>query len=455
MDLIIRNGTVVTASEVYAADVAIEAGKILQIGQGLAPASREIDASGMYLLPGGVDAHTHLDTELLGYRSADDFYSGTVAAACGGVTTIVDYAMPGLGQSLQGAVETWQQKAHGKAIIDYGLHPVILEPTPQIIAEMAEAVADGYTSFKLFMIGMGRFDEFAPQYLKVMARAGQLGALTNIHAEDQCLITYLTEQLTSAGRFGVRHLAEARPRLCEGLAVQRAITMARYADAPIYLVHLSCQEGLEPLCQARARGQIVYGETRPIYLHLSQERFAEAEGERYIGWPPLREATQQQVLWDGLRSDTLQTVATDHCSWHLTQKKVGKTVDELLPGMANLETIMPMLYSEGVGKGRLSLNRFVQVMATNPAKLFGLYPQKGTIAVGADADLVVFDPTRHVTIQHRNMHSRSDYEVYEGFEVTGWPVMTLSRGEVIVDRGTVLGQAGRGRLLKRRTFTAL
>jgi dihydropyrimidinase len=231
--------------------------------------------------------------------------------------------------------------------------------------------------------------------------------------------------------------------------------MARYAEAPIYLVHLSCEEALAPIREARARGQIVYGETRPIYLHLSRERFEGPEGERYIGWPPLREASQMQAMWDGLRTDNLQTVATDHCGWTLEQKKKGKTVDELLPGMSNLETILPMLYSEGVGKGRLSLNRFVEVISTNPAKLFGLYPQKGTIAVGSDADIVIFDPKKEVTIRHRDMHSRSDYELYEGFQVAGWPVMTLSRGEVIVDNGKALGQAGRGQLLKRKKFTVM
>jgi len=455
MDLIIRSGTVVTASEIYQADVGVEAGKVKQIGQGLGPAAQEIDASGKYLFPGGVDVHTHVDFELLGHRSADDFYSGTLSAACGGVTTIVDYALPEPGQSIQGSIEAWQKKAHGKAVIDYGLHPAILDPTPQIIAEMADAVADGYTSFKLFMIGMARFDELAPQYLKVIAQAGRLGALTNIHAEDQCLISYLTEQLNTAGKLGVRYFADSRPRSAEGLAVQRAITMARYADAPIYLVHLSCEESLAPIREARAHGQVVYGETRPIYLHLSRERFEEPDGERYIGWPPLREASQVQAMWDGLRSDNLQTVATDHAAWNMAQKKAGKTVDELLPGMSNLETLLPMLYSEGVGKGRLSLNRFVEVISANPARLFGLYPQKGTIAVGSDADILIFDPTKEVTIRHRDMHSRSDYELYEGFHVTGWPTMTLSRGEVIVDNGKVLGQAGRGKSLKRARFTEM
>lgn len=455
MDLVIRNGTVVTHGDIYQADVGIEGGKVKQIGLGLGPAGKEIDANGKYLFPGGVDVHTHVDLELLGNRSVDDFYSGTAAAACGGVTTIVDYALPEPGQSIQGSIEAWQKKAEGKAVIDYGLHPAILEPTQKIIDEMADAVADGHTSFKLFMIGMARFDELAAEYLKVIAQAGKVGALTNIHAEDQCLISFLTQQLNAAGKFGVKYFADSRPRLSEGLAVQRAVTMARYAEAPIYLVHLSCEEALAPIREARARGQVVYGETRPIYLHLSREHFDGPEGERYIGWPPLREASQMQAMWDGLRSDNLQTVATDHCGWNLVQKKQGKTVDELLPGMSNLETILPMLYSEGVGKGRLSLHRFVEVISTNPAKLFGLYPQKGTIAVGSDADIIIFDPKKDVIIRHRDMHSRSDYELHEGFQVTGWPTMTLSRGEVIVDNGKVLGSAGRGKLLRRKKFSVL
>ncbi len=455
MDLVIRNGTIVTSGDITQADVGIEGGKVKQIGQGLGPAAREIDATGKYLFPGGVDVHTHVDFELLGNKSVDDFYSGTAAAACGGVTTIVDYALPEPGQSIQGSIEAWQKKAQDKAVIDYGLHPAILEPTQKIIDEMADAVADGHSSFKLFMIGMAKFDELAAQYLNVIAQAGKVGALTNIHAEDQCLISFLSEQLAAAGKLGVRYFADSRPRLSEGLAVQRAITMARYAEAPIYLVHLSCEEALAPIREARARGQIVYGETRPIYLHLSRERFEGPEGERYIGWPPLREASQMDVIWNGLRSDNLQTVATDHCGWNLAQKKAKQRVEDLLPGMSNLETIMPMLYSEGVGKGRLSLNRFVEVISTNPAKLFGVYPQKGTIAVGSDADIVIFDPKKEVTIRHRDMHSRSDYELYEGFQVTGWPTHTLSRGEVVVDNGKVLGSSGRGKLLRRAKFSVM
>ena len=256
-------------------------------------------------------------------------------------------------------------------------------------------------------------------------------------------------------KVGPRHFPDSRPRESEGLAVQRAIAMASYAEAPIYLVHLSCQEAFAPIRAARARGQVIYGETRPLYLHLSKERFDELDAERYVGWPPLREASQMKVMWDGLRNDNLQTVATDHCGWNLAQKKAGKTVDELLPGMSNLETLIPMLFSEGVGQGRLSLGRFVEVSSTNPAKLFGMYPQKGVIAPGSDADVVIFDPNKKVTIRHRDMHSRADYETYEGFEIKGWPTHTLSRGETIVENGHVLGSSGRGKLLTRKRFEPL
>lgn len=300
MDLIIRNGTMVTASDVVQADVGIEAGTVKQIGHGLGPAAREIDARGQYLFPGGVDVHTHVDFTLLGRRSVDDFYSGTLAAACGGVTTIVDYALPEAGQSIEATVTAWQKKAQGKAVIDYSFHPAILEPSARIIAEMADAVADGYTSFKLFMIGLARFDELAPQYMKVMAQAGCLGALTNIHAEDQCLISYLTERLNAAGHWGVRYFADSRPRLAEGLAVQRAITMARYAEAP-----MSCEEALNPLREARACGQIVYGETRLPASVARALRGARRRALRRLAAAPRSFANAGDVGWvaHGYRAD--------------------------------------------------------------------------------------------------------------------------------------------------------
>lgn len=454
MDLILSNATVVTAHETYQADLGIEGGRIKQIGRGLGPAGRTIDVGGKLVMPGGVDVHTHAEFTLLGEDTVDDFYSSTVQAACGGITTIVDYVLPTLGQSLVAAIEEWIHRASKKTVIDYGLHPTLFQPSDRILGEMAEVASEGYTSFKIFMTGLAEFDHYAPQYLKAMAQAGKLGGMVNIHCEDQCCITYLTQQLEAEGKNDVRHFPDSRPRIAEGIAARRALDMARLADVPAYLVHLSCEEGLDALNDARARGQVAYGETRPIYLHLSRDRFAaDPDPERYVGWPPLRDADQMEVLWQALDSSVLQTLASDHTGFSMRQKKLYSKVDELVPGQSALETMLPMLYSEGVRKNRLSLNRFVDVTATTPAKIFGLYPEKGTIAVGSDADLMVFDPLKPVTIRQRDLHSRQDWEIFEGFQVVGWPVMTFSRGDLIVENGKVLAEPGRGRLLKRRHFT--
>jgi dihydropyrimidinase len=454
MDVILRNGTVVTANDVYEADLGIEGGVVKRIGSQLpGPAQREIDARGKLLIPGGVDVHTHCETHLMGEDTIDDWYSSSVQAACGGVTTVVDYALAHPNQSMIECLGQCEARAKSKTVIDYGLHPTLMKPTEKTIAEMRDVVAEGHTSFKIFMTGLAGFDECSVEYANAMAEAARLGGLINIHCEDQTCISYQTRRLEAEGHSDIRHYADSRPRLSEGIAAERAIQLARMTDSPIYLVHLSCQESLDAINEARARGQSVYAETRPIYLHLSRERFEEKiDPERYVGWPPLRHADQMEVLWQALDQSVLQTVATDHIGWSMRQKKKHTKVDELIPGMANLETMIPMLYSEGVRKKRLSLQRFVAVTAANPAKLMGLYPRKGTIAVGSDADIVVFDAGKRVTIRHQDLHSKQGWELHEGFEVTGWPVMTLSRGEVIVENGKVLGQAGRGKLLKRKRF---
>lgn len=457
MDVVLRNGTVVTANEVYEADVGIRDGRIEQIGKRLpGDAGREVDASGKLVLPGAVDVHTHCESELLGAKTVDDWYSSTAQAACGGVTTVVDYALTGPDQSLLDCLQKWNGPAAEKAVIDYGLHPSLFAPSDRIIDEMAEVVAEGYSSFKIFMTGLALFDEHSTQYLKAMARAGSLGAMINIHCEDQTCISFHTQQLEAKGQSDIRHYADSRPAISEGIAAQRAIQLARIADVPIYMVHLSCRESLDAINEARARGQSVYAETRPIYLHLSRDRFEEKiDPERYVGWPPLRAADQMEVLWQAIDHGVLQTLATDHIGWTLEQKRSRSKVDELIPGMANLETMVPMLYSEGVRKGRISLQRFVAVTATNPAKLMGLYPRKGTIAVGSDADVVIFDPDKQVTIRHQDMHSNQDWELHEGFRLTGWPVMTLSRGDVIVEDGKLTASPGRGQLLKRKKYAEL
>ena len=451
MDLILRGGTVVTAAGTYDADIGIEGGRITRLGFDLGPARREIDVSGLYLLPGAVDVHTHVDVEFQGLQSVEDFHSGTVAAACGGVTTLVDYALPGPGQTPLETIEAWHAKARDKAVIDYGFHVAVFEPDDAAIQQIPDVIADGHTSFKIFM--MGTFEQYIDGFMQMMAQVGRHGGSVNLHVEDACCLEYLARRFNADGKYGAAYFVDSRPRASEGIAAMRGIGLAQVAEVPAYLVHLSCEESLESLANARGKGQTVYGETRPCYLHFSREKMEEEDGILYAGWPPLREADQMEILWQGLESGVLQTVATDHDGWSFQQKKSFDRVDEILAGMAGLETMVPMLYSQGVLKKRLSLNRMVEVTATNPARLFGLYPRKGTIQIGADADIVAFDPRARKTIRAEDMHSAADWDPFEGWEVEGWPRMTLSRGEVVVDCGKVLAPPGRGRLLKRDRFS--
>ena len=456
MDLAIRNGTIITASETYAADLGVVGGRIVQIGGTVPAATREIDATGRLVIPGGIDVHTHLDAVLFRETTADDFYSGTVAAAHGGITSICDYAFQRRGRSLSYALEEWSEKARGKAVIDYGFHPVVNFPEPDVIAEIPEIVREGQTSFKIFMIG--RFDQRVADYLRVLDAIRDAGAIANIHAEDGPMIDYLGGRLIQAGKGGPEYFPESRPLISEAAAVTRAVAFAEATGAPVYVVHMSSGSAVDVLRAARARGIRVYGETRPIYLHLTSECYGlpDGQGARYIALPPIRGADQQAALWAALNAGDLQTVATDHVCWTLAHKfDPNRNLLTIPPGMSNLETILPMLYSDGVAKGRISANRWVEVIATNPAKLTGMYPQKGAIQPGSDADLVVFDPAAKKTIRQADLHSRADYDVYEGFEVTGWPAQTISRGEVIVDQGNLLAEPGRGRLIKRRTIEPL
>jgi dihydropyrimidinase len=367
------------------------------------------------------------------------------------VTTIVDYAFQPQGGSLADAIEKWNAKARGRAIIDYGFHVAILDPSPETIAEIPRIVERGVTSFKIFM--MQGFEARARDFLRAFKAAGDSGALLAIHAEDEHLIGFCTERLLTAGNDGVKHFAASRPPLSEAAAVRRALAMTELSDAPAYFVHLSSLEAVDEVRRARARGRVVLAETRPIYLYLTEERFLEPNGAKYVGYPPLRSAEHRDALWSALADGTIDVVATDHCSWTLERKVSASRFTRMVPGMSNLETLVPMLYSEGVAKGRISISRWVELTATNAAKIFGMYPRKGAIVEGADADLVVFDPNRKVTINSREMHSRADYDPFEGFEVTGWPTMTISRGVPIVTNRKVEAPAGRGEFIARARFS--
>jgi dihydropyrimidinase len=457
LDLAIIGATAVTPTAMQRSDIGVKDGQIASIAAPgtLEPAASTIDARGMLLLPGAVDPHTHLDAEMFGATTADDFESGTIAAAAGGVTTIIDYAFQAPGGSLSAAISKWDEKARGRAIIDYGFHVAILDPTPETIAEIPRIVERGVTSFKIFM--MRGFEDRARDFLRAFKMAAESGALLTIHAEDEHLIGYCTERLLGAGKRGVTHFASSRPPLSEAAAVLRGLQMTELTGAPAYFVHLSSKAAIDEIRRARRNGakRAILAETRPIYLYLTQEKFLEPQGERFVGYPPLRESGDVEAIWEALEDGTVDVVATDHCSWPLERKTAPDRFTRIPPGMANLETLVPMLYSEGVVKRRISLERMVELVASNPAKIFGLYPRKGAIVEGADADLVVFDPEAKVTVHAGEMHSRADYDPFEGCEVTGWPRITISRGEQIVSDRKPRARAGRGMFLPRAAFSAV
>jgi len=449
-DLVVRGGAVVTASDSFAADIGVRSGRVAAIGEALAPGTTEIAAAGLLVLPGGVDVHTHLDVEVGGVLTADDFESGTVAAACGGITTICDYAWQSRGQSLMQAIEAWKVKAKGRAHIDYGFHVVVSDATDDTLAEMPRLVAAGYPSVKVFMINeFGIGDE---ALLRLFGSARAAGVIVNVHAENGNMLDHCASGMRAAGRLDPRHYAESRPPLAEAEATRRAIDYAALVDAEVYIVHLSCADALEAVSAARRRGIRVWAETRPIYLALTEERYAVGgtEAAKFIGAPPLRSGLDQAALWDGLRSGDIQTIGSDNTSWTVEQKSAGAHDFTRVPyGVPGLETEMRVIYSEGVAKGRIPLQTFVAAFATNPARIFGLYPRKGTIAVGSDADFVLFDPQRKSVVDERQLHSRAGYDPFHGFHLAGGPVMTVSRGEVVARDGQILSRAGRGQHLER------
>ncbi len=453
LDLAIAGATAVTPAGVRPADVGVRGGKIASVAAPgtLEPARRTIDGRGMLLFPGAIDPHTHLDAEMFNSNTADDFESGTECAAAGGVTAIVDYAFQPAGGTLAQGIERWRAKAQGRAMVDYGFHIAILDPTPEAIAEIPQLVGRGITSFKIFM--MAGFEERARDFMRAFRAAAECGALLAIHAEDQHLIGFCSERLLAAGKRSVAHFAASRPPTSEAAAVVRALRMTELTGAHAYFVHLSSKAAIGEIRRARAAGRNVIAETRPIYLYLTEERFLEPQGERYVGFPPLRRAEDCDAIWAALADGTVDVVATDHCSWTLERKLEADRFTRIRPGMSNLETLVPMLYSEGVAKGRISLARMVDLVATNPARIFGLYPKKGAIVEGADADLVVFDPNRKVVVRAAEMHSRADYDVFEGFEITGWPRVTISRGEELVTDRKVAARCGHGEFLARTRFS--
>jgi dihydropyrimidinase len=458
-DTVIINGRVVTATDTYASDVAIANGKITAIGQNLPRdnATKIIDAAGKYVMPGGIDVHTHLDMPFGGTNSADDFETGTRAAAFGGTTTLIDFAIQYKGQSLRTAFDTWMQKANGKAVFDYSFHCIITDLADAQLAEMNALVREGVTSFKLFMAYPGVFMLDDGSIFKALRATSKNGGLVCMHAENGSAIDVIVQQALAEGKKAPKYHALTRPTTAEAEATSRAIALAEMAGAPVYIVHLSCNDALEKVREARDRGLPVYAETCPQYLYLSIENFDVSgfEGAKYVFTPPLREKWHQEKLWNGLKQDHLQVVSTDHCPFCFKeQKELGRDDFTKIPnGGPGIEHRMSLIYSGGVAQGRFSVNRFVELVSTTPAKLFGLYPRKGTIAIGSDADLVIFDPARKHTISAKTHHMRVDYSMFEGIEVTGMPDIVLSRGQVIVEGNKFTGRPGAGEFLKRSLYS--
>ena len=449
-ELIIRNGTVVTSEGRYEADVRVRGETIVELGEELAAlnGSEEIDAEGLLVLPGGVDPHVHL-----GGNRVDDYTSGSAAALAGGVTTISNLASSRQGETLADSVGRAAALVRAQAIADVMLHPNITNPEGRP-AQMASLRAIGQTSTKVFM-NRRVFDENVGGYLATLDAAGEAGILTMMHCEDASILAHAVEELTAAGHTSLEYFPDSRPVVGEVVATQRAVGMAEATGSPIYIVHLSSEAALRVAQDAQRRGLPVFVETRPIYLHLTRERFEGPDRGLYVGQPPLREKSDQDALWAGIANGTVHVVGTDHVAYRKEEKlDPNQTITNHRAGMNNLQVIRPMLYSEGVVSGRISVERFVAVTATNPAKLFGLYPRKGTIAVGSDADIVLWDPDETRTIRDEEMFSNTGYSTYSGWEVTGWPTMTIRRGEIVYRNGRITADAGSGQLLERGRWQA-
>jgi dihydropyrimidinase len=454
MDLVVAGGTVATAGESYPADLGVRAGRIVQIGGDMPSAARRIDARGKLVIPGGVDPHTHFDSRSQGTVTADDWLTGTTAAACGGTTTVVDMCFPQKGGGLKEGLDEWHRRASGKTLIDYGLHVTILDERDELFDEIPRCPEYGVPTLKLFMAYRSSVMVSDAALYRALAHAARFGGLVLVHAENGDAVAVRERALVAAGDTAPRFHAAARPPRVEAEATARAIALAELAGAGLYVVHVSCAEAIEEIIHGRARGVPVYAETCPQYLFCSVDDLArpEFEGAKYVCSPALRERWQQDVLWRGLQDGTLQVLASDHSAFSFDDpigKKRGLADFTRIPnGVPGVEERLILAY-QGVVAGKLSLRRFVDVVATAPARLHGLFPRKGTIAVGSDADLVVWNPEAELTLGQAALHHRVDYTCYEGLPVRGLPETVIARGEVIVEGREPVGTPGRGRFVPR------
>ncbi|HET9673501.1 MAG TPA: dihydropyrimidinase [Gaiellaceae bacterium] len=458
MSILIKGGRVITAADDYVGDVFVEDERISLIGESLdVDADRVIDARGKYVLPGNVDPHTHLDMPFGGTVTIDDVESGQTAAAFGGTTSHVDFVIQPPGSSFAAALDEWKSKAEGKQVIDMGYHMAITDlDEGGSLEELASLPEQGVTSYKLFMAYKGALMVSDETLFRAMEVAAQSGALVMVHAENGDLIDVLVKQALEAGNTEPLYHALTRPPEAEGEATNRAIQLAHVAGAPLYVVHVTCKEAVDPIALARENGWDVWGETCTQYFFNSLDDIAKPdfEGAKYVYSPPVRDKSNWDVLWKAVRRDSLSVISTDHCAFLWDgQKTMGKDDFSKIPnGGPGLENRLHMIHEFGARTGRITLNRMVELLATNPAKLFGLYPRKGTVAVGSDADIVVFDPNRKHTISAKTHHSKTDYNLYEGTEVTGTPEIVLLRGNVLVENDELVATPGIGQFVKRAKF---
>jgi dihydropyrimidinase len=460
MSVLIKNGRVITAVDDYMGDVYIENETVSLIGKNLeVEADEVIDASGKYLFPGGLDPHTHLDMPFGGTTSADDFETGTRAAAHGGTTTLIDFAIQTKGHSTLEALDTWHAKADGKTAIDYGFHMIVTDLEDNRLHEMKMLADAGVTSYKLFMAYPGVLYVDDGTIYRAMRQAGENGTVVCMHAENGIVIDEIVKIALAEGKTEPKYHAMTRPTRMEAEGVHRAISIAEVAQVPVYIVHLSSSDALEQVMLARNRGVHAFAETCPQYLFLDDSYYEQEgfEGAKYVMTPALREKWNQDELWKGLRFGDLQSISTDHCPFCFKDQKILGINDfsKIPNGGPGVENRMSLVYNGGVNSGRISLNKFVELTSTAAAKTFGLFPKKGTIAVGSDADIVIFDPHRKETISIKNActhHMRVDYNAYEGFEVTGFTETVLSRGKIIINKCEYVGKKGDGRFLKRGLY---
>jgi dihydropyrimidinase len=459
MKTLIRNGRIVTAVDDYRADILVDGETVSVIGAKLdMEADLVIDAAGKLVIPGGIDPHTHMELPFGGTTAADDFLTGTRAAAFGGTTTIIDFAVQYKGEALLQAVDNWHRKAEGKTAIDYGFHLITTELEDNQIEEMHTVMDEGITSFKLFMAYPGVFLVDDATIFRAMSAAGERGGLICMHAENGIVINEIIKRALAEGRTAPKYHALTRPTIAEAEGVHRAIAIAEMAESPVYIVHLSCADALNKVREARDRGIPAFAETCPQYLFLSIDDYGDGfEGAKYVMTPPLREQWNQAELWKGLKMDDLQVISTDHCPFCMKeQKELGRDDFSKIPnGAPGVENRVPLIYNGGVVENRISLNRFVELTSTAAAKMFGLFPKKGTIAVGSDADLVIFDPHKEQTLSVKTQHMNVDYNTYEGKRIRGVVETVLSRGRVVIENGEYKGKPGDGQFLKRGTCVAI